>query len=75
VFTAPARARCHWFNSFSVKAIEGIHRFFELFSIVAHLFHGCEEEYFGLAAIINGDFGDVPSVDVDGDNHGIIVGE
>jgi hypothetical protein len=38
---------------------------------VAHFFKGCEEENFGLAAIINEDFGNVPFVNVDGDDHGI----
>jgi hypothetical protein len=42
-----------------------------LFLVLAHLFEGCEKENFGLATIVNKDFGNAPSVNVDGDNHGI----
>jgi hypothetical protein len=41
------------------------------FLVVTHLFKGCEEEDFGLATIVNENFGNIPSVDVDGDNHAI----
>jgi hypothetical protein len=63
------------FNSFSVEAIEGLHRFFELLLIKTHFVASYEEKNFGLATIVNEDFGDVPSIDVDGDDHGIYVGE
>jgi hypothetical protein len=53
-------------NSLPTEAIEGLHRFLALLSIKTH---------FSLATIIDEDFSDVPSVDVDGDNHGICVGE
>jgi hypothetical protein len=43
--------------------------------IVAHIFEGYKEENFNLAAIVYEDFGDIPSIDVDGDDHGIGVGE
>jgi hypothetical protein len=52
-----------------------LHQFFELFLVITHLFEGCEKENFGLVTIVNKDFGNVPSVDVDGDNHGIGVRE
>jgi hypothetical protein len=39
--------------------------------IKAHFVEGCEEEDFDLAAIVDKDFGDVSSVDVDSDGHGI----
>jgi hypothetical protein len=63
------------FNSFPAEAVEGLHRLFELLSIKTHFFKGCEEKDFSLATIIDEDFGDVPSVDVDSDNYGICVGE
>jgi hypothetical protein len=43
--------------------------------IIAYFFKGCEEENFGLIAILNEDFGNVPSVDVDGDDHDIGIGK
>jgi hypothetical protein len=43
--------------------------------VITHLFEGCEKENFGLVTIVNKDFGNVSSVDVDGDNHGIGVRE
>jgi hypothetical protein len=46
-----------------------------LFSIETYFVEGCEEEDFSLATIIDEDFGDIPSVDVDGDDHGIYVEE
>jgi hypothetical protein len=36
---------------------------------------GCEEEDFVLATIADEDFGDVPFVDVDGDDHSIGMGK
>jgi hypothetical protein len=33
------------------------------------------EKDFSLATIIDKDFGDVPSINVDGDDHGVCVGE
>jgi hypothetical protein len=42
-----------------------------LLSVVAHFFEGWKEKDFGLAAIVDEDSGNVPSIDVDGDNHGI----
>jgi hypothetical protein len=63
------------FNSFFTKAIEGLHLFFELLLIKAHFVEGCKEKDFRLATVINEDFGDVPSIDVDGDDHGVCVGE
>jgi hypothetical protein len=65
----------NWFDSFSVEAIERHRRFFELFSVIAHLFEGYEEENFGLPTIVNKDFDNVPSVDMDGDNYGAGVRE
>ncbi len=38
---------------------------------MAHFFEGRQEEDFCLAAIVDEDFGDVPSIDVDGDDHGV----
>jgi hypothetical protein len=46
-----------------------------LFLIKTHFVKGRKEKDLGLATIIDEDFGDVPSVDVDGDNHGVYVGE
>jgi hypothetical protein len=63
------------FNSFSAEAIEGLRRFFELLSIKTHFVEGCEEKDFGLATVVNKDFGDVPSIDMDGDDHGLCVWE
>jgi hypothetical protein len=57
------------------EAIEGLNRFFELFPVETHFFEGCEEKDFGLASIINEDFDDVPSVDVDSDDHGVGMGK
>jgi hypothetical protein len=63
------------FNSFSAEAIEGIHRLFELLSIKTYFVEGCEKKDFGLATVVNEDFGGVPSIDMDGDDHGFCVGE
>jgi hypothetical protein len=62
-------------NSFPAKAIEGLHRFFGLLPIETHFVKGCKENDFSLAAIIDENFSGVPSVDVDGDDHGVYVGE
>jgi hypothetical protein len=43
--------------------------------IETHFVEGCEEKDFSFATIINEDFGDVPSIDIDGDDHGVYVGE
>jgi hypothetical protein len=59
------------FNSFVAEALEGLHWLFELFSVVAHFLEGRQEKDFSLAAIVDKDFGYVPSIDVDGDNHDI----
>jgi hypothetical protein len=48
---------------------------FEPLSIKTHFVEGCAKKDFGLATIVNEDFGDVSSIDVDGDNHGVCVGE
>jgi hypothetical protein len=42
---------------------------------LSHFVEGCEEEDFGLATIVDKDFGDVSSVDVDSDDHGIGIGK
>jgi hypothetical protein len=60
---------------FPTEAIERLRRFFVLLSIKTHFVEGYEEKDFILATIIDEDFGDVPSIDVDGDNHGVYVGE
>jgi hypothetical protein len=62
-------------NSLPAKAIEGLSLFFELLLIKAHFVEGCKEKDFSLATIIDEGFGGVPSVDVDGDDHGICMGE
>jgi hypothetical protein len=59
------------FSSFAVEDIEGLHRLFELLSIIDHLSKGRQEKDFGLPAIVDENFGDVSSVDVDGDDHSI----
>jgi hypothetical protein len=43
--------------------------------IETHFVEGCEEKDFGLAAIVNENFGNIPLVDVDGDDHGIDIGK
>jgi hypothetical protein len=75
VMNDTGKADPDWFNSFSAEAIEGLRRFFELFSVKNHFFEGCEEKDFVLASIVNEDFGDIPSVDVDSDDHGVGVGK
>jgi hypothetical protein len=42
--------------------------------IKTHFVEGCEEKEFKLATVIDEDFGDVPSVDVDDNEHGVYVG-
>jgi hypothetical protein len=49
-----------WFNSFPAEAIDGLGRFFEMFSIKAHFVEGCEEKDFSLVITIDEDFDDVP---------------
>jgi hypothetical protein len=46
-----------------------------LLLIKTHFVKGYEEKDFGLATVVNEDFGDVSSIDVDGDDHGVCVGE
>jgi hypothetical protein len=65
----------NWFNSFPAEAVEELHWFFELFAIKTHLFEGYEKKDFSLATIVDEEFGDVPSVDVDGDDHSICMWE
>jgi hypothetical protein len=60
---------------FSAEAIEGLRQLSKLFLVATHLFKGYEEENFSLTTIIDEDFGNVPSVNVDGDNHSIGMGE
>jgi hypothetical protein len=60
---------------FPAEVIEGLHRFFELLSIKAQFVEGCMEKDFSLATVIDEDFCDIPSVDVEGDNYGICVGK
>jgi hypothetical protein len=43
--------------------------------VETHFFEGCEEKDFGLASIVDEDFGDMPSIDVDSDDHGIGMGK
>jgi hypothetical protein len=62
-------------NSFPTEAIEGLHRFFELLLIKTHFVEGCEEKDFSLAPVIDEDFCDIPSINVDGDDNGVCVGE
>jgi hypothetical protein len=54
------------FNSFSVEVIERLCRLFELLFVI-----GQQEKDFSLTAIVDEDSGDVPPINVDGDNHGI----
>jgi hypothetical protein len=46
-----------------------------LLLIETHFVEGCEEKDFSFTTIIDEDFGDVPSIDIDGDDHGVYVGE
>jgi hypothetical protein len=46
-----------------------------MLSIETHFVEGCKEKDISLAAIIDEDFGDVPSIDVDGHDHGVCVVE
>jgi hypothetical protein len=41
-----------------------------LFLALSHFFEGYEKD-FGLAAVVDKDFGSVPSIDVDGDDHDV----
>jgi hypothetical protein len=50
---------------FASEAIEGLRLLFELLLIMAHFFEGRQEEDFCLAAVVDEDFGDIPSIDVD----------
>jgi hypothetical protein len=61
------------FDSFPIKAIEGRRQFFELLLVKTHFVEGCQEEDFGLTAIVNEDFFDVPFINVDCDDHGVSV--
>jgi hypothetical protein len=45
------------------------------FFIETHFVDGCEEKDFSFAAIVDEDSGDVPSVDVDGDDHSVGMGK
>jgi hypothetical protein len=62
-------------NSFVAEAVKGLHRFFELLLVIVYFFKGWQEEYFYLAAAVNGDSRDIPSIDLDGEDHGIGVRE
>jgi hypothetical protein len=42
-------------DSFAAEAKDGLHRFFELFLVIAHFFEGREKEYFCLAAVVDKD--------------------
>jgi hypothetical protein len=46
-----------------------------MLSIEIHFVEGCEENDFSLATVIYEDFGDIPSIIMDGDNHGVCVVE
>jgi hypothetical protein len=46
-----------------------------LFSVITHFLEDCEEKDFSLTAIVDEDFGDIPSIDVNGDNHDVGVWE
>jgi hypothetical protein len=39
--------------------------------VIAHFLEGRQEKNSYLAAIVNRDFGNIPSIDVDGENHGV----
>jgi hypothetical protein len=43
--------------------------------VETHFFEGREEKDFGLASIVDEDFGDMPSIDVDSDDHGVGMGK
>jgi hypothetical protein len=43
--------------------------------VIAHILEGQQEKDFCLAAVVNEDFGNVPSVDVDGEDHGVDMRE
>jgi hypothetical protein len=58
-----------------IKAVEGLHRLFELFSIIPHFLKSREKKDFCLAAIVDEDFDNVSSIDVDGDDHSVGVQE
>jgi hypothetical protein len=60
---------------FPPKAIEGLRRFSELVLIETHFIEGGKEKSFSLAAIIDEDFDDIPSIDRYGDDHDVCVGE
>jgi hypothetical protein len=42
-----------------------------LFSVIAHFLEGWEKKDLSLATIVDEDFGNVPSINVDGDDHGV----
>jgi hypothetical protein len=42
-----------------------------LFSVIAHFLEGWEEKDLSLATIVDEDFGNVLSINVDGDDHGV----
>jgi hypothetical protein len=62
-------------NSLALEAIEGLCRLLEPLLVIAHILEGRQEKDFCLAAIVNEDFGNVPSVDVDGEDHGVDMRE
>jgi hypothetical protein len=58
-------------DSFSSKTINGLRRLFKLLLVVAHFLEGRQQKDFGLAAVVNEDFGNISSVNVNGENHSI----
>jgi hypothetical protein len=60
-----------WLNHLASEAIGGFRWLFEMLLVIAHFLEGRQEKNSYLAAIVNMDFGNIPSIDVDGENHGV----
>jgi hypothetical protein len=62
-------------DSFASKAVEGLCRLFEPLLVIAQFFEARQVVDFYLAAIVNEDFSDIPSIDMDREDHGISMRE
>jgi hypothetical protein len=62
-------------DSFTTEAIEGLRLLFELLPIKTYFIKGCYKKNSGLVVIVDEDFGYVPSVNMDCNDHGISMWE
>jgi hypothetical protein len=61
----------NWLNSFVTKAIDELCWLFQLLLVITHFFGRPKKEDLSLDVIVDEDFGNIPSVDVDSEDHGV----